>query len=63
LSVSSYYSPEDLGGMANYKLVNGAGKDLLKTRIDFIAGEGYWASDYLQSFLDRDRKINTLCGF
>jgi hypothetical protein len=61
--LSGYYSPEDLGGMANYKLVSGAGKNLLKTRIDFIAGEGFWLSDYESSFLDSYGKINALCGF
>jgi hypothetical protein len=61
--LSGYYAPADLGGMANYKLVTEAGKDLLKTRIDFMSGEGFWLSDYESSFLDSSRKINTLCGF
>ena len=53
------YGSDDLGGMANYNLVNGAGKDLLKLRVDLV--EGYDITEDSASFLDRYTKIKAMC--
>jgi hypothetical protein len=56
------FGSEDLGGMANYNLVNGAGKDLLRMRVDLV--EGNDPSEDSTSFLNGYNTIKEMCpGF
>jgi len=56
------FGSEDLGGMSNYNLVNGAGKDLLRMRVDLIDGTD--VSEDSASFLEGFNTIKAMCpGF
>lgn len=53
------FGSEDLGGMANYNLVNGAGKDLLRLRVDLVNGNDITQDS--NSFLNGYNTIKAMC--